>query len=56
MKDELGEEIMREFIAPRPKMYKVNSKESKKCKEVKKCVVRENIDLPQVYFQTTPNE
>ena len=45
MKDELGGDIMEEFIALRPKMYayKVGTKESKKCKGVKKCVVKKNI-------------
>ena len=38
---------MGEFVALRPKMYvyRVNSKESKKCKGAKKFVVRENIKL-----------
>ena len=38
MKDELGGDIMEEFVALRPKMYayKVGNKESKKCKGVKK--------------------
>ena len=41
MKDELGGEIMEEFVTLRPKMYsyKTSSKESKKCKGIKKCVV-----------------
>ena len=45
MKDELGGEIMEEFVALRPKMYayKVGSKESKKCKGVKKCVVKKDM-------------
>ena len=45
MKDELGGDIMEEFVALRPKMYayKVGTKESKKCKDVKKCVVKKNI-------------
>ena len=45
MKDELGGDIMEEFVALRPKMYayKVGTKESKKCKGVKKCVVKKNI-------------
>ena len=45
MKDELGGDIMREFIALRPKAYayKVENKESKKCKGVKKCVVKKDI-------------
>ena len=46
MKDELGGNIMREFIALRPKMYayKVESKELKKCKGIKKCVVKKDND------------
>ena len=40
-KDELGGEIMTEFVTLRPKMYayKTGSAESKKCKGIKKCVV-----------------
>ena len=34
MKDELGGDIMAEFITLRPKMYKTGSAESKKCKGV----------------------
>ena len=45
MKDELGEEIMEEFVTLRPKMYsyRTSEKESKKCKGIKKCVVRKTI-------------
>ena len=45
MKDELGGEIMREFISLRPKMYsyKVGRSEPKKCKGIKKCVVKKTI-------------
>ena len=45
MKDELGGEIMEEFVTLRPKMYsyRTSSKESKKCKGIKKCVVRKTI-------------
>ena len=47
MKDELGGEIMAEFITLRPKMYfyKVGNSESKKCKGIKKCVVRKTISF-----------
>ena len=45
MKDELGGEIMKEFISLRPKMYsyKVGKSESKKCKGIKKCVLKKTI-------------
>ena len=47
MKDELGGGIMREFVTLRPKMYayKVGSSESKKCKGIKKCVVKKTISF-----------
>ena len=42
MKDELGGEIMKEFISLRSKMYsyRVGNLELKKCKGIKKCVVK----------------
>ena len=45
MKDELGGEIMEEFVILRPKMYsyRTSERESKKCKGIKKCVVRKTI-------------
>ena len=45
MKDELGGEVMTEFVSLRPKMYayKVGSLESKKCKGVKKCIIKKSI-------------
>ena len=49
MKDELGGEIMKEFIALRPKMYsyRVESSsgtlEPKKCKGIKKCIIKKTI-------------
>ena len=45
MKDELGGDIMEEFVALRPKIhtYKVGTKESKKCKGIKKCVEKKDI-------------
>ena len=45
MKDELGGEVMKEFISLCPKMYsyRVGSLEPKKCKGIKKCVVKKTI-------------
>ena len=45
MKDELGGEIMKEFISLRPKMYsfQVGTLEPNKCKGIKKCVVKKTI-------------
>ena len=42
IKDELGGGILIEFVTLRPKMYayKVGNSESKKCKGIKKCVVK----------------
>ena len=42
MKDELGGEIMHEFVSLRPKMYsyKVGNSEPKKCKGIKCCAVK----------------
>ena len=47
MKDELGGEIITEFVTLRPKMYayKAGGSESKKCKGIKKCVIRKTISL-----------
>ena len=47
MKDELGGGTMKEFITLRPKMYayKVGSSESKKCKGIKKCMVKKTISF-----------
>ena len=47
MKDELGSEIMKEFVSLRPKIYsyKVGSSEPKKCKGIKKCVVKKTISF-----------
>ena len=47
MKDELGGEIIKEFISLRPKMYsyRVNNSEPKKCKGIKKCVVKKTISF-----------
>ena len=45
MKDDLGGEIMEEFVTLRPKMYayKTGNFEAKKCKGIKKCVVHKTI-------------
>ena len=44
-KEDLGGEMMKEFISLRPKMYsyRVGSSEPKKCKGIKKCVVKKTI-------------
>ena len=46
MKDELGGAIMTEFVALRPKLYsykKPDGSEDKKCKGIKKCVVKKTL-------------
>ena len=45
MKDELGGKITKEFISLRPKMYsyRVKNSEPKKCKGIKKCIVKKTI-------------
>ena len=45
MKDELGGKIMKEFISLKSKMYsyRVEESEPKKCKGIKKCVVKKTI-------------
>ena len=47
MKDELGGDIMREFVSLRPKMYsyKVGNSEPKKCKGIKRCIVKKMISF-----------
>ena len=48
MKDELGGKIMTEFVALRPKSYayrKLDNKEDKKCKGIKKCIVKKTISF-----------
>ena len=47
MKDESGGKIMKEFISLRPKLYsyRVGSDEPKKCKGIKKCVVKKTISF-----------
>ena len=56
MKDELGGEVMKEFVSLRPKMYsyRVGNTEPKKCKGIKKCVVKKTImfeDYKQCLFE-----
>ena len=46
MKNELGGKIMTEFVALRPKLYsykKLDGSEDKKCKGIKKCVVKKTL-------------
>ena len=46
MKDELGGKIMTDFVALRPKLYsykKLDGSEDKKCKGIKKCVVKKTL-------------
>ena len=46
MKDELGGAIMTEFVSLRPKLYsykKLDGSEEKKCKGIKKCVVKKTL-------------
>ena len=48
MKDELGGKIMTEFVALRPKLYayrKLDGEEDKRCKGIKKCVVKKKLDF-----------
>ena len=47
MKDELGGTIMIAFVSLRPKMYsyRVGNSEPKKCKGIKKCVVKKTISF-----------
>ena len=47
LKDELGGKIMTEFVAWRLKSYayKYNSKEEKKCKGIKKCIMKKTLGI-----------
>ena len=50
MKDKLGGEVMKEFISLRPKMYsyRVGNSEPKKCKGIKKCVIKKTITVCKI--------
>ena len=46
MKDKLGDKIMTEFVALRPKLYsyrELDGSEDKKCKGIKKCIVKKTL-------------
>ena len=46
IKDELGGDIMTEFVALRPNLYtyrKLNGTCDKKCKGIKKCIVKKTV-------------
>ena len=48
MKDELGGTIMTEFVALGPKLYsyrKLDGSEDKKCKGIKKCIVKKTLSF-----------
>ena len=48
MKDELGGNIMTDFVALRPKLYsyeKLDGSKEKKCKGIKKCIVKKTLTL-----------
>ena len=45
MKDELGGKIMTEFVALRPKLYAYRKLVDKRCKGIKKCVVKKTLDF-----------
>ena len=51
MKDKLGGKIMTEFVVWRPKLYsykKLNGSEDKKCKGIKKCVVKKTLTFEEL--------
>ena len=60
MKDELGGKIITEFVALRPKLYfykKLGGSEDKKCKGIKKCVVKKTLtfeDYKTCLFNDSP--
>ena len=50
IKDELGRAIMTKFVALRPKLYsykKLDGSEDKKCKGIKKCVVKKTLTFEE---------
>ena len=50
IKDELGGKIMTEFVALRPKLYsykKLDGSEDKKCKGIKRCVVKKTLTFEE---------
>ena len=59
MKDELGDKILTEFVALRPKLYaykKLDDEEDKKCKGIKNCVVKNTLcfdDYKKCIFNPT---
>ena len=60
MKDEAGGKIIEEFVGLRAKLYSYKmfeEKEEKKCKGIKKCVVKKNIsyeDYKECLFSKKP--
>ena len=51
MKDELGGKVMTEFVALRAKLYAyktLDKKEEKKCKGIKKCVVKKTLTIQRL--------
>ena len=56
MKDELGGKIMTEFVALRPKLYSykvLDGWEDKKCKGIKKCVVKKTLTFEACLFSNS---
>ena len=55
MKDELGGAIMTEFVTLRPKLYsyrKFDGVEDKKCKGIKKCVIKKTLFNPDAIYRS----